>query len=947
MPAVVYALSESGSGSASPEADPPLKDAAHDDDGLLAARAPALNAAHGQRSRRHSLFERQREQRGRAEAARDALESSGQWLGRVQLALAPNAPARIVWNIYVALLILYTMVMVPFAVAFDFYALRPPALVSFDIAADLSFLADVLLNLVSPFEEEDPHSRSPRLVFSLRRIAVRYAQRWLVPDVLSSIPADLLGDMAHDSALRIIKILRLLKIAHVLRLARMLDSLRRLRAIARLESRVRLYPGSGRLLALVGWVALIAHWFSCLQFLVASWDGHFPSESWVVAQGLQDAPVGDQYLNCLYWVLTTLATIGYGDITPGSNREKAVTLVMFLVGATVFAFLISTVTGLAASLDRAAAIYRERLDAVTGFLRYHQVPFHISHRIKTYYEHFLRGSLAFDEGRLFGDLSESLRTELAIFRHKDLITKSELFQKVQERRFLERVVLLLRRCTFAPGDRIFHQGERGSEMYFVALGSVRIEIGPAGAARPVAALPSGSFFGEIATLTDSVRTAHAVAAEYTELYSLSKGDLASVLEDYPDIADELADVALRRLENMHMQNQAGPGEDGAPGAAAGPRPSGAGASAPPARRLAPRRCERGPGRPPQSPSAASTARGEAGRPGSGRRLVPASRISDDDDCADAVIELRPAGAGGGDVAATHRTSGARSQRSRGRPPAEPDAPREPAQAAPPSRLAGLTALGPLKGGDAPAGTGIGGMAELAAEASGPTPGPGLLPRTPSDLSRAEATAAAAALADGSRRGSGSTGAGPGRGRGGGGAGAGAGAGRRARGRARAGAAGERAWAALSKHRRTSVTASFVAGALASGDPSCRRRPRPPSRAPPAPSSRLSSPPSSPPASPPPPPARPGPALPVSLAGVEAEGPAGPEGALAAAVARALLPAMRAEVAAAVRAEVARCGPSCAPSAPSSRPAPPRRPPPPRPRPRPRFRHSFPREQYYS
>eukprot|EP00741_Cyanophora_paradoxa_P016095 tig00000042_g15536.t1 len=189
---------------------------------------------------------------------------------------------------------------------------------------------------------------------------------------------------------------------------------------------------------------------SSIPFFVSSFDG-FDPHSWVVTHGLDKAHVSEQYLNCLYWVLTTLATVGYGDISPGSNREKAVTIFMFLVGATVFAFLIGAVTGLAASLDRSP------------------------------------GALAFNEGALLGDLSASLRTELAIFRHKDLILK----------------------------------------------GKVRIAVGPEDSAATVATLSEGNFFGEIAALTDSVRTAHAIAIDFCELVALNKGDLETVLEDFP------------------------------------------------------------------------------------------------------------------------------------------------------------------------------------------------------------------------------------------------------------------------------------------------------------------------------------------------------------------------------------------------------------------------------
>eukprot|EP00741_Cyanophora_paradoxa_P017165 tig00020960_g16577.t1 len=486
-------------------------------------------------------------------------------LRSVQRSIAPRQPYRAVWECSVALLTLYYVVAAPFEVAFKYTHLRPPGLVAWELVVDFCLLADCLLHLVAPFEEAagaagqgpGPGSGSGSgsqvaVEYRVHRIALRYGRSWLVPDLLSSIPADLIADAGAAKAFRYLKVLR------VLRLARLLETVRAHGLLSKLEARTGLYPGAGRFLVLAAAIGLIAHFFCCLQFYAATFEGpgHVDPDSWVVAHGLQDAPVSSQYLICIYWVLTTLTTTGYGDIVPGSDREKAVTLFMFLVGAAVFAFLVGSVTNLAASLDRPAAVYRERLDALAAFLAYHRVPGDLARRIRAFYEHFLRGSLAFNEGALLGDLSPPLRTELALFRHKELLLKSALFRKVADRRFLERVASLLRRATFGPGDQIFFAGERGTEMFFVDRGRVRIAVGEEAAPRTIAVLAPGNFLGEIAVLTASVRTAHAIALGFCELYALSKEDLAGVLHDFPHVQDMFAETAMRRLAENAERDRA-------------------------------------------------------------------------------------------------------------------------------------------------------------------------------------------------------------------------------------------------------------------------------------------------------------------------------------------------------------------------------------------------------
>lgn len=52
------------------------------------------------------------------------------------------------------------------------------------------------------------------------------------------------------------------------------------------------------------------------------------------------------YLAAAYWSLTTVATIGFGDLTPVTDAERAVLLFMELTGVLFFGILLSSITSL-------------------------------------------------------------------------------------------------------------------------------------------------------------------------------------------------------------------------------------------------------------------------------------------------------------------------------------------------------------------------------------------------------------------------------------------------------------------------------------------------------------------------------------------------------------------------------------------------------------------------
>ena len=55
----------------------------------------------------------------------------------------------------------------------------------------------------------------------------------------------------------------------------------------------------------------------------------------------------------LYWSLTTLTTVGYGDISPTNITEMTYGVLMFVVGAVVYASIFANVTSLMGKFDEA------------------------------------------------------------------------------------------------------------------------------------------------------------------------------------------------------------------------------------------------------------------------------------------------------------------------------------------------------------------------------------------------------------------------------------------------------------------------------------------------------------------------------------------------------------------------------------------------------------------
>eukprot|EP00951_Prasinocladus_malaysianus_P004754 scaffold33617_cov18-Prasinocladus_malaysianus.AAC.1 len=53
----------------------------------------------------------------------------------------------------------------------------------------------------------------------------------------------------------------------------------------------------------------------------------------------------------MYWAMSTMTTVGYGDITPQHTTERLWCMIGMLVGVTAFAYFMSSMASIAAAMN--------------------------------------------------------------------------------------------------------------------------------------------------------------------------------------------------------------------------------------------------------------------------------------------------------------------------------------------------------------------------------------------------------------------------------------------------------------------------------------------------------------------------------------------------------------------------------------------------------------------
>lgn len=129
-----------------------------------------------------------------------------------------------------------------------------------------------------------------------------------------------------------------------------------------------------------------------------------------------------------------------------------------------------------------------------------------------------------------------------IFRPKPVVETQALLRKVPmfsnlDRRELAELEKILYRREYHADEVIFRQGDPGVGMYVIERGTVEIVHEPTG--RLLAELHDGGFFGEIALLNETPRSARATAMRPTVLHGLFQPELFDLLQRSPRVGVKL------------------------------------------------------------------------------------------------------------------------------------------------------------------------------------------------------------------------------------------------------------------------------------------------------------------------------------------------------------------------------------------------------------------------
>ncbi|KAL7405044.1 hypothetical protein ABVT39_022978 [Epinephelus coioides] len=446
------------------------------------------------------------------------------------------------WDWVILILTFYTAIMVPYNVSFKTKQNNVTWLVV-DSIVDVIFLVDIVLNFHTTFV-----GPAGEVISDPKLIRMNYVKTWFVIDLLSCLPYDVINafenvDEGISSLFSSLKVVRLLRLGRV---ARKLDHY--------------IEYGAAVLVLLVCVFGLAAHWLACIWYSIGDYEvidedtNSVRMDSWLFLLGetvgtpyrfnasgsgrWEGGPSKDSvYITSLYFTMTSLTSIGFGNIAPNTDGEKIFAVAMMMIGSLLYATIFGNVTTIFQQMYANTNRYHEMLNSVRDFLKLYQVPKGLSERVMDYIVSTWSMSRGIDTDKVLQICPKDMRADICVHLNRKVFKEHPAFRLASDG-CLRALAMEFQTVHSAPGDLIFHAGESVDSLCFVVSGSLEViqddEV--------VAILGKGDVFGDVfwKEMTLAQSCANVRALTYCDLHIIKRDALQKVLEFYSSFANHFA-----------------------------------------------------------------------------------------------------------------------------------------------------------------------------------------------------------------------------------------------------------------------------------------------------------------------------------------------------------------------------------------------------------------------